>query len=156
MSSRSHSFLSSFQSSLGPVVQLLSPFSSPLLPGPLRRFYASLYRSLLHSSDLLLGIALGAAFSAVTGALGMYARGRWKRRMIARWEEEEHSKPIEVRTGEVVDGVPGLIGNTPLVRIASLSRLTGCNIVGKCEVSTPSSVLLSAVLRGTSWYPLAC
>lgn len=135
MSSRSHGLLSSLQSSIDPIVRLLSPFSSPLLPGPLRRFYQSIYRTLFRSSDLLLGIALGAAFSAATGALGVYARGQYKRRMVRRWEEEDAGKPIEVRSGEAVDGVTGLIGNTPLVRIESLSRLTGCEILGKCEVS---------------------
>jgi cysteine synthase len=36
---------------------------------------------------------------------------------------------IEVRRGEVVRGVEGLIGNTPLMRINSLSDLTGCEIL---------------------------
>ncbi|KAJ2561336.1 Cysteine synthase 2 [Coemansia sp. RSA 1836] len=37
----------------------------------------------------------------------------------------------------VVDGVTGLIGNTPLVRIASLSAATGCEVLGKAEFLNP-------------------
>lgn len=35
------------------------------------------------------------------------------------------------------DHVTGLIGNTPVVRINSLSRLTGCEILAKCEHLNP-------------------
>ncbi|PWN99421.1 PALP-domain-containing protein [Tilletiopsis washingtonensis] len=51
--------------------------------------------------------------------------------------EEEKWEVIEVRKGEVVRGVQGAIGNTPLIRIASLSRLTGCDILGKAEFLNP-------------------
>lgn len=37
----------------------------------------------------------------------------------------------------VVEGVLGAIGNTPLVRIASLSAETGCEILGKAELLNP-------------------
>ena len=33
-----------------------------------------------------------------------------------------------------MDGIEGTIGNTPLVRIKSLSEATGCEILGKAEV----------------------
>ncbi len=36
-----------------------------------------------------------------------------------------------------VNHLTGLIGNTPIVRINSLSRLTGCEILGKCETMNP-------------------
>ncbi len=36
---------------------------------------------------------------------------------------------IEMRSGEVVRGIEGLIGNTPLMRINSLSDATGCEIL---------------------------
>ncbi|KAI9257267.1 tryptophan synthase beta subunit-like PLP-dependent enzyme [Phascolomyces articulosus] len=36
-----------------------------------------------------------------------------------------------------VDGVDGLIGNTPLMRIRSLSEATGCTILGKAEFLNP-------------------
>jgi threonine dehydratase len=35
---------------------------------------------------------------------------------------------------EIVDGIEGCIGNTPLIRIKSLSVLTGCDILAKAEV----------------------
>ncbi|PWN25917.1 pyridoxal phosphate-dependent enzyme, beta subunit, partial [Jaminaea rosea] len=38
----------------------------------------------------------------------------------------------------VVRGVAGLIGNTPLMRIESLSELTGCEILGKAEYLNPA------------------
>lgn len=36
----------------------------------------------------------------------------------------------------IVDGIEGCIGNTPLLRIKSLSEATGCEILAKAEVST--------------------
>ncbi|CCF52105.1 hypothetical protein NDA14_000293 [Ustilago hordei] len=46
--------------------------------------------------------------------------------------------PIEIRSGQVVRGVEGLIGNTPLMRINSLSDATGCEILGKAEFLNPA------------------
>lgn len=34
----------------------------------------------------------------------------------------------------IVDGIEGCIGNTPLIRIRSLSEATGCEILAKAEV----------------------
>jgi len=42
----------------------------------------------------------------------------------------------EILTEDIVDGVEGLIGNTKLVRIRSLSIATGCEILAKAEVPT--------------------
>ena len=38
---------------------------------------------------------------------------------------------------EIRDGIVGAIGNTPLIRLASLSRETGCEILGKAEFLNP-------------------
>ncbi|TKY86254.1 hypothetical protein EX895_005079 [Sporisorium graminicola] len=46
--------------------------------------------------------------------------------------------PIQIRSGQVVSGVEGLIGNTPLMRINSLSDATGCEILGKAEFLNPA------------------
>lgn len=46
-------------------------------------------------------------------------------------------RPIEVRSEEISDGVAGLIGNTPLLRINSLSDLLGVEILGKAEFLNP-------------------
>lgn len=35
---------------------------------------------------------------------------------------------------EIVQGIEGCIGNTPLIRIKSLSAVTGCDILAKAEV----------------------
>ncbi|EWM23581.1 cysteine synthase [Nannochloropsis gaditana] len=41
-------------------------------------------------------------------------------------------------TDEVVEGFAGTVGNTPLVEIKSLSRITGCRILAKAEHLNPS------------------
>jgi len=46
-------------------------------------------------------------------------------------------RPIELRSDEILDGVTGLIGNTPLVRINSLSDALGVEILGKAEYLNP-------------------
>nr|CAG8453855.1 5246_t:CDS:2 [Entrophospora candida] len=38
---------------------------------------------------------------------------------------------------EIVEGLEGLIGNTPLMKIKSLSKATGCEILGKAEFLNP-------------------
>lgn len=40
-------------------------------------------------------------------------------------------------SGRVIDGLPGLVGNTPLIRIKSLSEATGCEILAKAEFMNP-------------------
>ncbi|KNE66204.1 hypothetical protein AMAG_10445 [Allomyces macrogynus ATCC 38327] len=40
-------------------------------------------------------------------------------------------------TAPVVEGFPGAVGNTPLIRLKSLSDQTGCNIVAKAEFMNP-------------------
>lgn len=42
------------------------------------------------------------------------------------------------KTEDIVDGIEGCIGNTPLVRIKSLSEATGCEILAKAEVCSLS------------------
>ncbi|KAG2172051.1 hypothetical protein INT43_001528 [Umbelopsis isabellina] len=44
-------------------------------------------------------------------------------------DESHLCPPGNVRGMEIVDGVDGLIGNTPLMRIRSLSEATGCTIL---------------------------
>lgn len=38
------------------------------------------------------------------------------------------------KSNTICDGVTGLIGNTPMMRIKSLSEATGCEILAKAEV----------------------
>ena len=78
----------------------------------------SLPRSLLLLS---LGVLLGATGTYLLNA-HLHHRHRPK-------------SPIDgVSQEEIVDGIEGLIGNTKLVRIRSLSELTGCEILAKAEV----------------------
>lgn len=42
--------------------------------------------------------------------------------------------PCVLRASAIVDGIEGCIGNTPLIRIKSLSDATGCEILAKAEV----------------------
>lgn len=39
---------------------------------------------------------------------------------------------------EILEGIDGLIGNTPMVKIRSLSEKTGCNILAKLELNNPA------------------
>ena len=73
---------------------------------------------------LLIGIAGAAATCAVVA----YAVRRRSRRSSAR---------VNRSNGVVTTGALGLIGNTPLVRINSLSAQTGCEILAKCEFLNP-------------------
>ncbi|KAH7099254.1 PALP-domain-containing protein [Auriculariales sp. MPI-PUGE-AT-0066] len=60
-------------------------------------------------------------------------------RKAARTRAKSESHPIELRahSGDIVPGVLGLIGNTPLVRIKSLSDALGVEILGKAEFLNP-------------------
>ncbi|KAH9991801.1 PALP-domain-containing protein [Russula vinacea] len=82
---------------------------------------------------LFYGILIGFSLSfATTSAITAYRK-----------REEDGAtmrvspRPIELRSDEVLDGVTGLIGNTPLVRINSLSDALGVEILGKAEYLNP-------------------
>jgi cysteine synthase A len=49
--------------------------------------------------------------------------------------------------GEICDGFPGSVGNTPLVRIRSLSEATGATILGKCEHMNPGGSVKDRAAR---------
>lgn len=44
------------------------------------------------------------------------------------------SQALQKGAGDVKQGIEGCIGNTPLIRIKSLSDATGCDILAKAEV----------------------
>ena len=100
--------------------------------------------------SLFYGIFIGLALSLTTSSVVTYFRQRQRKRLSSNFEP----RPIELRSDEVVDGVTGLIGmycpcfidiqstycklvkgNTPLVRIQSLSNALGVEILGKAEVT---------------------
>ncbi|KAH7907414.1 tryptophan synthase beta subunit-like PLP-dependent enzyme [Hygrophoropsis aurantiaca] len=80
---------------------------------------------------IIIGFSLSLSFTALST--------QRKKRLRAEDEKRYSSEPraIELRTDEIVDGVTGLIGNTPLVRINSLSDALGVEILGKAEFLNP-------------------
>lgn len=46
----------------------------------------------------------------------------------------EIERSLENGTGSIKEGIEGCIGNTPLIKIKSLSEYTGCDILAKAEV----------------------
>jgi cysteine synthase A len=50
----------------------------------------------------------------------------------------------------IKEGIEGCIGNTPLIKIKSLSDATGCEILAKAEVTRHSTVLTGSFLTGSS------
>jgi len=44
---------------------------------------------------------------------------------------------LRVIAGDIRDGFPGAVGNTPLIRLRKASELTGCEILGKAEFLNP-------------------
>ncbi|KZS98546.1 PALP-domain-containing protein [Sistotremastrum niveocremeum HHB9708] len=87
--------------------------------------------------DLCIGLVVGATVSIVS----ILAFNSFTRPTLRNIETEPPADsevaPIELRTDQVVDGVLGLIGNTPLVRINSLSDALGVEILGKAEFLNP-------------------
>ncbi|EGO00389.1 hypothetical protein SERLA73DRAFT_53570 [Serpula lacrymans var. lacrymans S7.3] len=86
------------------------------------------------------GLFIGVSLSVTTSSLNLYYQYRKRQR----FEHEYHAepRPIELRRDEILDGVTGLIGamhigNTPLVRINSLSDALGVEILGKAEFLNP-------------------
>lgn len=126
--------------------------------------------------DLVIGLILGITVSLSSTSLALLAQGWRRRRAIAKIPP----RPIELRSDEVVSGVIGLIGdspihrspsyelmgkqgNTPLIRINSLSDALGVEILvsphlpscslemteyleGKAEVYTPPPVRVARLI----------
>ena len=82
--------------------------------------------SFSHLPRTLLILSVGITLGASTSYFLSHRRKRCKH-----LEKEERALPEE----DIVDGIEGLVGNTKLVRIRSLSRATGCEILAKAEVS---------------------
>ncbi|KAI9437686.1 PALP-domain-containing protein [Lactarius indigo] len=82
---------------------------------------------------ILIGFSLSIASTSVISA--------YRKRRDHNAVEKATPRPIELRSDEVLDGVTGLIGNTPLVRINSLSNALGVEILGKAESLYPSQYL---------------
>ncbi len=49
---------------------------------------------------------------------------------------------------QIKDGFPGTVGNTPLIRLKTLSEVTGCNILGKAEFLNPGGSVKDRAAMG--------
>ena len=54
---------------------------------------------------------------------------------------DESERDLKKGGGNIKEGIEGCIGDTPLIKIKSLSEATGCEILVKAEVWTLRSVL---------------
>ena len=55
-------------------------------------------------------------------------------------QDHTRSGAAGTRVSDIPQGIEACIGNTPLFKINSLSDATGCDILGKAEVQTRSSI----------------
>ncbi|KAJ7782409.1 tryptophan synthase beta subunit-like PLP-dependent enzyme [Mycena maculata] len=87
---------------------------------------------------LILGIVLGISLSISSSAVVQYFQRRRRRIALSQSQTSElESRPIELRSDDVLNGIVGLIGNTPLVRIPSLSDALHVEILAKAEFLNP-------------------
>ncbi|KAG0005439.1 hypothetical protein BGZ65_011126 [Modicella reniformis] len=108
------------------------------------------------NKHIALGAALGAFFTlsataiilATKGSLSTHDAHRRNTHSVPRKNNARMSS-VDEDSGELIplpntsrgnmicDGVSGLIGNTPMMRIKSLSEATGCEILAKAEFLNP-------------------
>jgi len=79
------------------------------------------------------GVIIGFSLSLTSTSIALWYQQRKRERVSKRFE----ARPIELRSDEIISGVTGLIGNTPLLRINSLSDALGVEILGKAEFLNP-------------------
>src|SRR3954453_12439011 len=84
------------------------------------------------SRQLIYGLLVGVIFTLSTNSFINW----WKRKNKDgnkynknTRELKSHKQPGDIRSEDIADGIEGLIGNTPLMRIKSLSDATGCEIL---------------------------
>ncbi|KAJ6594493.1 tryptophan synthase beta subunit-like PLP-dependent enzyme [Mycena capillaripes] len=87
---------------------------------------------------LVLGIVLGISLSVSSSAVVQYFQQRRRRIALSQSQISElESRPIELRSDDVLNGIVGVIGNTPLIRIQSLSDALNVEILAKAEFLNP-------------------
>ncbi|EPT04700.1 hypothetical protein FOMPIDRAFT_123780 [Fomitopsis schrenkii] len=79
------------------------------------------------------GIVIGFSLSLTSTSIALWFQERKQQRLSNQFA----ARPIELRSDEILGGVTGLIGNTPLIRINSLSDALGVEILGKAEFLNP-------------------
>ncbi|KJA20032.1 hypothetical protein HYPSUDRAFT_43642 [Hypholoma sublateritium FD-334 SS-4] len=92
-------------------------------------FSWSQWPSRMATRHVVIGVLLGFSFSITSTSIAVFFQRRKKEHQLQQFTP----RPIELRSDEIVSGVSGLIGNTPLVRINSLSDALGVEILGKAE-----------------------
>ncbi|KAG8878656.1 hypothetical protein FRB97_002339 [Tulasnella sp. 331] len=93
------------------------------------------------SRDIYIGILIGASVTLSSTSIALYYRTRQKGPDYL----ERDSAPIDIVRNEIVQGVTGLVGNTPLMRVNSLSDALGVEILGKAEWLNPGGSLKDRV-----------
>ncbi|KAF9147830.1 hypothetical protein BG015_010461 [Linnemannia schmuckeri] len=105
------------------------------------------------SKHIAIGAALGIFFTLSTTAVVLATRGNSgqrhnshnarsgkqsrRRSSIGESISKQIALPKAEKNSQICDGVAGLIGNTPMMRIKSLSEATGCEILAKAEFLNP-------------------
>ncbi|WVF67110.1 hypothetical protein IAT40_001855 [Kwoniella sp. CBS 6097] len=89
------------------------------------RFWDRLRFPSKFTRDLVWGLVIGVTLSLSSTSVATLFQNWRRKRAVARVPP----RPIELRSDEIVPGVIGLIGNTPLIRINSLSDALGVEIL---------------------------
>ncbi|KAG8799718.1 hypothetical protein FRC19_006561 [Serendipita sp. 401] len=84
------------------------------------------------SIELVAGLLLGMALSS-----SLMSLWTWMMPTRSNDDSEHDLKTTQGRRDEIANGVPDIIGNTPLIRIRSLSQALGVDILGKAEFLNP-------------------
>lgn len=105
------------------------------------------------NKHIAIGAALGIFFTLSTTAIILATTGSTKRFTSNNTHNKSRRRssigesidkfialPKSKDSSVICDGVAGLIGNTPMMRIKSLSDATGCEILAKAEVKRPISL----------------
>ncbi|CAO3645684.1 unnamed protein product [Cunninghamella blakesleeana] len=96
--------------------------------------------SQINCRDLIVGFISGSILSILSsGAIYYYLSYNSSKLKKASNNENNEKNTIDYKSrgSGIVEGVDGLIGNTPLMKIRSLSEATGCTILGKAEFLNP-------------------
>ncbi|CAG8690512.1 3891_t:CDS:2, partial [Ambispora leptoticha] len=82
-------------------------------------------------------LALGLIVGVLTTLSIKFLISRCERDAASLSSEAARLHSSEIAVKKIVNGVEGLIGNTPMIKIRSLSKATGCEILAKAEFLNP-------------------
>lgn len=77
---------------------------------------------------LVVGLLSGSALTLLATGIFTYFTHNINKAAVEKEEKEHHQLLFQQQT-DIVEGVDGLIGNTPLMKIRSLSEATGCLVL---------------------------